>query len=84
MLYLHCFPIRNTAFLEEFAPILLSPAVSMREFMAVVNETAPPRVKGFTTFMCGMPGSVKCSWILEPNWGEDWARVVAEFARSRR
>jgi hypothetical protein len=72
------------AFLEEFAPLTLSPAVSMREFLTVVNDTAPSRVKGFTTFLCGMPGAINCSWILEPSWGNDWANLVAEFASSRR
>jgi hypothetical protein len=72
------------AFLEEFAPLQLSPAVSMREYMTVVNETAPPRVRGFTTYMCGLPGGgANCSWILKPNWGVEWAGLVAEFSRSR-
>lgn len=82
---MHVYMYMHVAFLEEFAPtaLNLSPAVTMREFMTVVNETAPPRVKGFTTFMCGLPGAAKCSWIDKPAWGEDWARIVAEFARSR-
>jgi hypothetical protein len=72
------------AFLEEFCPALgLSPAVSMRDYLSVVNETAPSRVKGFTTFMCGLPGAGNCSVYLEPNWGRDWANRVAEFAGSR-